>query len=73
MPSRVMAVATARTGLGQRTAIVPIRRQPLVFMARFGSSSPRRLATTKIAGAAVSDAAITTSRAIADGYASDLK
>ena len=62
-----MVVAAARIGLGQRTVAVPIFRHPLVFIMRLGSRSPNLLATTSTAGAAVSAAATTITRAIADG------
>ena len=68
-----MDVAAARIGLGQRTVAVPTLRQPLVFIMRLGSSSPKRLATTRIAGATVIAAATTMISAIADGNARELK
>ena len=68
-----MAVAAARIGAGQRTVAVPTRRHPRVFIARFGSSRPNRLATARMAGASVSAAATTMIKPTAEGNASDLK
>ena len=67
MPSSTTLVAAARIGLGQRTVAVPTLRHPLVFIMRLGSSSPKRLPTTRMAGATVMAAATTMIRASADG------
>ena len=59
--------------LGQRTVAVPMLRHPRVLIIRLGSSRPKRLPTTRMAGATVRAAATTMIRAIADGKASELK
>ncbi len=54
-------------GPGQRTTAVPIRRQPAVFILRFGSKTPKRLPMVRIAGAMVNAATTATSMPTARG------
>ncbi|CNH82667.1 Uncharacterised protein [Mycobacterium tuberculosis] len=65
-----MAMVTARTGAGQRTMAVPMRRQPRVCSVRFGSSSLKNDATVRIAGARVKAARTATSIPTAQGMPS---
>ena len=53
---RATAIEATRTGPGQRTIAVPMRRQPRVRMARLGSNSPMWLPMTMTAGVRVSEA-----------------
>ena len=52
---RATAIEATRTGPGQRTMAVPMRRQPRVRMARLGSNSPIWLPIVMTAGVRVSD------------------
>ncbi|CAM4476063.1 hypothetical protein MYBA111488_24750 [Mycobacterium basiliense] len=56
-----------RTGPGQRTTMVPMRRQRRVVVLRLGSKIVHRLLMAMTAGARVSEAATTTSSPIEQG------
>ena len=60
-----MAELATRTGTGQRTTLVPIRRYRCAFAAALGSNIPNRLPTVKIAGPSVIAAAMVNSMVIA--------
>ena len=72
-PTRAISNDATKTGPGQRTVAVPMRRHPRVLIIRFGSSRPNRLATATTAGATVSAPAITTSNPNAEGMPRALK
>src|SRR5258708_22505054 len=66
-PITAIAQVTVIIGFGQRTTTVPILRQLRVDSSLFGSNRPHLDPITRIAGARVSAANTTTSRAIAHG------
>jgi hypothetical protein len=60
-------------GAGHRTIAVPIRRQRRLSVVRFGSHSPKRLATARTAGTSVIATATATSNPTAQGTPIDWK
>ena len=60
-PISATAIEATRIGPGQRTIAVPIRRQPRVRIARFGSNNPIVLPIVMTAGVRVSEATRVTS------------
>ena len=59
------AQLAARIGTGHRTTLAPIRRYRCALTIRFGSKSPKRLPTVRMAGPSVSAAAMVNSMLIA--------
>jgi len=64
-PSMTTALLAARIGTGQRTTLAAIRRYRCPLITRFGSKSPKRLPTVKMAGPNVSAAEMVNSMAMA--------
>ena len=64
-PSMTAAALAARTGTGQRTTLVPIRRYSSPWAVPLGSMSPKRLPNVNRAGPSVSAAAMVNSMVMA--------